>query len=79
MRPKKVDPPYRLTLALPSSTVGKLDLVITNPATGKVPYGARAEIADALLSELLDSFMSGKTEMTGRPAMALLRKYASGA
>lgn len=77
-RPAKTDPPYRLTLALPSSLVGELDLLIIDPATGKVPYAARAKIITALLADLLVTFQRGDESLDGKVALALLRRYTFG-
>jgi len=52
-RPLKIDRPVKKTLALPESTVAKVELELYSDALGRVPVGAWQELITGLLKEWL--------------------------
>lgn len=52
-RKELADPPVEKALSLPSSLVAEVELRLYDPATGKVKYGAFAQLVERLLREWL--------------------------
>jgi hypothetical protein len=52
-RKASLDPPVEWTVNVPSSIAVQIDLLLSDPLTGKPRYGARAKLVTALLQHYL--------------------------
>lgn len=53
MRHKNIDPPETVTLNIPRSVILKIRVLLADPGSGKIRYGAMAKLVTVLLEQWL--------------------------
>jgi len=64
MRHKNLDPPETVTLNIPRSVILKTRVILADPSSGKIRYGAMAKLITNLLEQWL-SKNATKLEKSG--------------
>lgn len=54
-RPKKANPTERMTVYVEAELLQKVDILLTNPLSGNIKYGARSALVERLLREWLNT------------------------
>lgn len=54
-RPQHTDPPVIWEISLPRSLTQKIEILLTDPLTGKTRYGARSKLIESLLLSYISS------------------------
>jgi len=57
-RPQHTDPPVIWEISLPRSLTQKIEILLTDPLTGKTRYGARSRLIESLLLSYLNTLAS---------------------
>jgi len=77
-RPKHPVPLERIHLTIEQDTLARLDLIISDPLTGKPTLGARSQIIRALLSSTLDAFSAGRSTIDISSVNKILLSHLGG-
>lgn len=54
-----LDPPIKWRVNIPESIAAKVELMLLNPLTGDIRYGARSDLITKLLKQWLDERIGG--------------------
>ena len=52
-RPRNIDTPQQIAVNVPQSIIERVDLLLTDPNTGRLHYGARSALITDLLRQWL--------------------------
>lgn len=63
-RPHPIDQPEPISVRVPGSLLRKVKLLLLNPVSGKVKYGAMAKLIQQLLTEWVEA---REKDMKGKP------------
>lgn len=77
-RPKSPVPLERIHLTIERDTLARLDLIISDPLTGKPSLGARSQIVRLLLSSALDAFANGRSSISTSSINRILASHLGG-
>ena len=77
-RPKHPVPLERIHLTIERDTLARLDLIISDPITGKPSLGARSQIVRLLLSASLDAFANGRSTISVTSVNRILASHLGG-
>ena len=77
-RPRNPIPLERIHLTIERDTLTDLDLIISDPLTGKPALGARSQVVRLLLAAALKAFKHGETTINVESVNHLLASHLGG-